>query len=468
LPSVPRFLARLTTVISVVAVPALLLAPHAGAQQPTLAGSWSASPMSESVKVDSWVSECGPKPQSGSSPGGGYKVSVAGDELVFSGGRAFRTDQCWDMGTARRVSHSATPSIRWWKTRCESAPGDPRKAAITTVVRAVDDDTIVLSETAHYSFAWASGTCSASVERSRTFKIVSREGAAPATSPSPTAAPTPTPTPTPKPTATTAPKPAIDCSSVGEPATLEVKPRRKVVRPGEQFEFRARILDAKGCEAASGKITFRLAPESSSVNTVSVDANGRVKVAADAEPVVTTLIVEGAGKSAKVELEVVTDQKYAELLAAGAGDAGSDDQSVAVVLEGGGGGGAATVVDPGKQESTRSRFAWLAIAGGICSLLALGAIVLWRRGNAEAQRVAAELAERRAADESARRAAAEAAARAAAARPPSPPSPVAPQAAAPVAVAPRPKGRICPICGTRYEGEAAFCSKDGIALVPLN
>jgi len=464
--SVSRFAprrGRSLGVLALASLPALLLATHASAQQPTLAGSWSASPMSESVKVDSWVDECGPKPKSSSSPGGGYKISIAGDELVFSGGRAFRTDQCWDMGLARRVSHSATPSIRWWKTRCESPPGDPRKAAITTVVRAVDDDTIVLSETAHYTFNWASGSCSASVERSRTFKIVSREGAAPAASPSPT--PTAAPTPTPTPTTVATPKPTLDCATVGAPATLEVKPRKKVVRPGEQFDFHARILDAKGCEVPAGKTTFRLAPESSAVNTVTVEANGRVKVAADAEPVIAVLIVEGATKSAKVELEVVSDQRYAELLASGAGDAGSDEQGVAVVLESGGGGGAATVVDPGKQESKRFRFAWLAIAGGICSLLGLGAIVLWRRGNAEAQRAAAELAERRAAreaEEAARRVAAEQAAAAAARQPP--PAPMA--AGAPVAF--RPKGRICPICGTRYEGEAAFCSKDGIALVPLN
>ncbi len=457
---VPRFLARTLSVLALSLTPALLFATHASAQQPTLAGSWSASPLSESVKVDSWVAECGPKPTSSSSPGGGYKVSVAGDELVFSGGRAFRTDQCWDMGSARRVSHSATPSVRFWKTRCESPPGDPRAAAITTVVRAVDDDTIVLSETARYTFTWASGTCSASVERSRTFKIVSREGAAPAASPSPTPSATTPPAPTPTPTPT--PKPTIDCSSPGEATTLEVKPRKKVVRPGELFDFHARILDAKGCEVPGGKTTFRLAPESSSVSTVTVEASGRVKVAADAEPVVASLIVESGTKSAKVELEVVSDQKYAELLGAGAGDSGADDQSVAVVLENGGGGGAATVVDPGKQESSRFRFAWLAIAGGICSLLALGAVVLWRRGNAQAQRAAAELAERRAAreaEESARRAAQQAAA---VRPPPTPPPPVSP------AVAPKPKGRICPICGTRYEGEAAFCSKDGIALVPLN
>lgn len=477
------------------------LAQRAQAQQATLAGSWSAGPLIENVNVTSWVDECGPKPKSSSSAGGGYKISVSGDELVFSGGKSFRTDQCWDMGLARRVSHSATPSIRWWKTRCESPPGDPRKAAITTVVRAIDDDTIVLSETAHYSSTLAAGSCSATVERSRTFKIVSREGAAPAPSPTPapTAAPTPTPAPTPKPTAP--PTPAIDCSAPGEPATLEVRPRKKLLRPGESFDLKARILDAKGCELPS-KPLYRLAPESSSIATLSIDAAGHVKVSADAEPVSATVVVEAAGKSARVQLEVVSDKAYADLLAAGGGDAGSDEGSVAIVISGSGA-GETIVRDPEKPQEGRRRFGLLAVAAGAGSLLALAAIVLWRRANAKAAeeeaRRAAERAERKAQKERRATATAPVASPAPEAVPggricpvcraslpphaefcpndgtrlPPAPRPMAAPAPAPpppahAPAAQRPRGRICPMCGTRYEPEAAFCSKDGASLVPLN
>lgn len=419
-----------------------LLPIDVSAQQQTLAGAWSAGAMSESVTVGSWVDECGPKPKSSSTPGGAYKVTVSGDELVFSGGKSFRTDQCWDMGLAKRVSHSATPSIRYWKTRCESPAGDPRKATITTVVRAVDDDTIVLSETARYSSTMASGDCSASVERSRTFKIVARDGAAPAASSTPSgpasaSTPAPSVTTPPKPSVTT--PPAVPCSTVGEPATLEVKPRRKVVRPGEQFDFRARILDANGCELGA-KTAFRLAPESAAISTVVVENNGHIKVAADADPVVATLLVEGGQKSARVELEVVSDQRYAELLAAGAGDAAADEQAVAIVLTSGGGASSTAVVDPGKQQAKRFRFGSLALVGGIATLLGLAAIVLWRRASGGQQ--ASRLAERGSV-------------------------PIA-EPALPPPAGPLPKRRICPVCGTRYEGEAAFCSKDGVELVPLN
>lgn len=435
---------RRLALVSISSLLGLLGLPHdASAQQQTLAGSWSASPLAESVTVGSWVDECGSKPKSSSSPGGGFKIAISGDELIFSGGKSFRTDQCWDMGLAKRVSHSATPSIRYWKTRCESPAGDPRKATITTIVRAVDDDTILLSESAQYSTTMASGDCSAKVERSRTFKIVARDGALPAASstPAPSASPTPSVTATtpPKPTATT--PPPSSCATVGEPATLEVKPRRKVVRPGEQFDFRARILDASGCELGA-KTTFRLAPESASISTVSVEGSGRVRVAADAEPVVATLLVEGAAKSARVELEVVSDQRYAELLAAGAGDAAADDQAVAIVLSSGGGGAATTVVDPGKQEVKRFRFGWLALVGGVATLLGLAAIVLWRRANT----VAALGSETGAPTTAPRK----------------------DEPAPPPSIVMLPKRRICPVCGTRYEGEAGFCSKDGVELVPLN
>ncbi len=45
--------------------------------------------------------------------------------------------------------------------------------------------------------------------------------------------------------------------------------------------------------------------------------------------------------------------------------------------------------------------------------------------------------------------------------------PYAMMAARPAA-APVSKGKICPTCGGRFDGSAAFCGKDGTALVLLN
>jgi DNA repair exonuclease SbcCD ATPase subunit len=37
-----------------------------------------------------------------------------------------------------------------------------------------------------------------------------------------------------------------------------------------------------------------------------------------------------------------------------------------------------------------------------------------------------------------------------------------------VAPATAARGKVCPVCGARFEGTAAFCGKDGSQLVPLN
>ena len=462
---------------------------HADTQ--TLAGSWSAGPLAETVNVTSWVDDCGPKPKGGGSGAASYKVTTSGDELVFSGPHAFRTDSCWEMQGARRVSHSATPSLRWWKTRCESPPGDPRKAAITTVVRALNDDTIVLSESAHYTTTVAAGECAADVERSRTFKITAREGAASATASSGSASATTTAattTATPSITATPtvkAPPATPVCESLGEPATLEVRPKRKIIRPGEQFDFKARVLDSKGCELTS-KVTFRLAPESSTLaSTVIVDPSGRVKVRADAEPVSVALVVEGASKIARVELEVVSDQRYAELLGSGGlDDAGVDDQAVSVVVSGGVGGGGNNVVDPQVDEGARKRFAYLAIAGGACTLLALAGLIVWRRsappavvgkrrrpvaGTARARRVEAEARERAMANLHASLPAPRASAGVGVQTiigGPDAPGSAAGSPGGSLGAPVQAHGRACPTCGSMFPTDADFCPHDGSRLVP--
>jgi hypothetical protein len=32
----------------------------------------------------------------------------------------------------------------------------------------------------------------------------------------------------------------------------------------------------------------------------------------------------------------------------------------------------------------------------------------------------------------------------------------------------RPRGKICPTCGARFDGNAGFCGKDGTSLVLVN
>ena len=491
----PPLLVALTTVLA--------FSGDAGAEAQTLAGTWNAGPLSESVVVHSWPDDCGPKPKAGSAASGNYTISVVGDELVFAGAPSFRSDQCWDNMSGKRVSHSATPSTRFWKTRCESPAGDPRKATITTVVRASDDDTIVMSETAKYELTVSSGLCSVTVDRSRLYKIIARAGAVASTSATATASATVTATATATATATvTAPAKPV-CDVLGEARTLEVRPKKKLLRAGEKFDLVARLLDDKGCEVPP-KPTFKLATDS--VAAVQVDANGKVSAKAGAEPAKGFVVVEAAGKSVRVEIEIVSDAKWAELLGSGSLDAGEDEPAT-VVVSGGGSIGSTTPPKAGGEPETRRQFAWLAVVGGGCTLLLLVALILWRRGEPAqrklAEPVALEPVKPRHGPQTPMPMVAPVAF-----APPPPPAPTAGTAVgttdprakrcplcgtmapfegefcpndgqrlvlaqgvlpAPAAVpAPVAKGRMCPVCGRRYEGDARFCNKDGVALVDVN
>jgi predicted nucleic acid-binding Zn ribbon protein len=245
------------------------------------------------------------------------------------------------------------------------------------------------------------------------------------------------------------------------------------------------MLDARGCELAS-KVTFRLAPESTTLaTTVLVDINGRVKVRADAEPAIVALVVEGASKTARVELEVVSDQRYSELLGTpGLDDGGVDDQAVSVVVSGGVGSTPTILGDPQADEGARKHFAWLAIVGGVCTLLTLFGVVLWRRGappppskrgrrtiGARARRLEAEAGRERA--NVARRSPVHLAIpRDAVGVDVASPGSAAAGASVGVGsgLAPSPgvqtHGRACPMCGQVFPTDAGFCPHDGSALIP--
>lgn len=492
----------------VFAVLALTLSPRAGAEGASLAGAWSAGALSEVVTVHSWPEECGPKPKGGNAGSGGYTISLVGDELIFSGARPFRSDECWDRESAKRVSHSATPSARSWKTRCESPAGDARKATITTLVRATDDDTIVMSESAKYEApapTAGAGACSVTVDRSRLYKRVGATVASTTASAtaSTTTAPTTSATATTTATATaTVTKPA--CDAIGEARTLEVRPKKKILRAGEQFDLVARLLDDKGCELAQ-KPTFKLAPEAAgSATTVTVDASGKVSAKASAEPGKVSIVVEAAGKSVKVEVEVVSDARWAELLGSGSLEDASEEPAVVVVSGGGGAVGSTPAKPAAGGTEGRRQFAWLAVVGGGCTLLLLVALILWRRG--ESPKASSEPVPLAPVKPQHRPHTPMPIAAPAFVAPPPPPLPGPPAAPAGTAVGfadPRgkrcplcgaaapfeaefcpndgqrlvsaaapapaaPRGKMCPVCARHYEPDARFCNKDGVALVDVN
>ena len=225
---------------------ALLLcvfARPADAQQlKTLSGTWSASAMRSAWNVGDWGEACGPKPGGGAAPAGTVTIKQSGGELAISGaGRSYSTAECWEqMPGLARSSHSG--GQRGWRTVCKSSAGDARQATVVTTVSA-SDSYITFDETGQYQFVIQGTNCTASVRRSRSFRLIQREGEAP-----PVAASSP-------PVASAAPAPSAKvpqtrCENPGPAARLEVRPSRKLMRAGEEFSFRALGLRRRGLRAA--------------------------------------------------------------------------------------------------------------------------------------------------------------------------------------------------------------------------
>jgi hypothetical protein len=157
------------------------------------------------------------------------------------------------------------------------------------------------------------------------------------------------------------------------------------------------------------------------------------------------------GKGVTVNVEVASPEHYDALLGlSGLNDAGEADQAAVAVIAAGTIGGRTGVA----QDAARERkVLFVAIVGALAAALAFFGLVLVRRGTRPTETIEEE--------------------------PPPPRGPV-PDGEVPASMggSPRPapaqpqtpasRGKICPTCGERYPGEAAFCGKDATMLVLLN
>ena len=442
-------------------------------------GQWKQSPLKEDYTVQQWLPGCGPAPMSHSA-GGGETVNVTseGDELVFAGGgHTFKTNACYDdMPGLVRESHSRDPSGKLWRTRCATPAGDPRRATMNTLVQVTSDTHIEIAETGRYEITLKDGKCTADVKRTRSYDAIRA---------------TPVATTPPPPTATTA-APKV-CTTVGDPARLEVRPSRKLMKTGDTYAFSAVVLDANGC-ATGTKTTWSV---ESGVG-VTVDAKGTVTVASDAPEGKAVVVATAAGKSAKVTVEVSSPADYAALLASsGLNSAGeSDVASTAVIASSSIGADQARAEDSAK----RRRNIFIAVIGGLTALLGLVALIGWRRSKRasrlareaeerhaermeehemrERKRLADHAAQQRAHDESVKRAEEAKARRAIPSAPLECPScrreyPAGSQFCPhdgsklqPRARVGAPLGNVCPVCKRGYDAQTKVCPADGEELVP--
>jgi hypothetical protein len=388
------------------------------AEAPTLAGRWSASPLRSDWNVGDWGTACGPRPSGGAAAGGNVEVTSAGSELSIAfPGRNFSTSDCWEQFPGlTRTSHKSGP--RNWQTRCQSAPGDPRQATIVTTINATDNQ-IRLDETGQYQFVIQGQNCTASVRRTRVLTLVHRKGDPEPEAVASAAAPA-------KPERKPAREPR--CATTGLPERLEVRPSRKLMRPGEEFTFRASVLDAANCPLGITPVWS----VASGAGSVQLSGQGKVVIPENAPEAIARLQATVADRSVSVEVEVVSRERYDALLKQGEFNAEGESSEAAIARIASSTIGARAGV--GEDEAHTKKIAFVAVVGGLSlSLGMLGLLIVIRgRRRAPAKSVV-----------------------------PRPPS------LTPNAAQNRP-GKVCPTCREEYPSTAEFCASDGNRLVLLS
>ena len=405
-----------TTSLVVSAFAFMLVSRISHAEAPTLAGRWSASPLRADWNVGDWGAACGPRPSGGAAAGGTVEVSSAGSELSIGfPGRAFSTTECWEQFPGlTRTSHQSGP--RNWQTRCQSAAGDPRQAKIVTTINATDNQ-IRLDETGQYQFVIQGQNCTASVRRTRVLTLVRRQGD-PEPAPSASA---PSPQPERK------PQREARCATTGLPERLEVRPSRKLMRPGEEFTFRATVVDASNCPLGVTP-TWSVTSGGASVQ---LSGQGKVVIPEAAPEAIARLQATLADRSVSVEVEVVSRERYDALLKQGEFNAEGESSDAAIARIASSTIGARSGV--GEDEAHTKKIAFVAVVGGLSLSLGLLGLLIVLRGRR---------------------------------RGPPQTMPPRPASATPSAAAPR-AAKVCPTCREEYPSSAEFCASDGNRLIAL-
>jgi hypothetical protein len=283
-------------------------------------------------------------------------------------------------------------------------------------------------------------------------------------------------------------KPATprSCDAPGDPARLEVTPSRKLMRPGERFQFRALVMDAERCAVQARPAWSIASLPAPLAGRAAVDPSGALTIGAEAGEGEFGLVASIGGKGVTVAIEVTSPDKYEALLAThGFNASGESEQAVVTTIAAGTIGGRTAI---GEDAARERKNTFVAIVGALAVCLGFAALVLFRRDRrgvapAPAAAVAPD-------DDAAPR---DPRARSPDPRRPSvrpsgdddlsrrriplgtpsaaltetPRAPQQPPKAEPRPAA-RPRGKICPNCGEHYPTEAMFCGKDGTHLVLLN
>lgn len=476
-----------------------VLAAPAGAQISAQGETWRITRDRVEYSIAEWGAGCGPRPEDRSNATGReVTVRAVGEDLEFSmGGRRQRTDQCWsDNRSTEALAHARVGGT--WNVSCATPAGESLGERGTYTVTLEGDRLSMRGET-RYAWTLQGSSCRATATATRTYERVSgAPPAAPTPPPAPPPAP-PAPTPAPRPAPTPTPAPSPRCTP-GAPVSIALSPARRSTTSGGRVCFRARATDASRCESSARSVSW-------SVRRVRGGGEGRMDsgcfVSARGGGVgLFEVVASASGLSARGEVEVVTEDRYADLVAqriedpdGGAPEENSGSQVGVGVLG---------------PETREDHTALLFALGGGAALLLLVLLLAQRRrapkpsyedddDGARPRRevmpppqLAEPTSPTEPPPENRRRPEASEAPVAPAASPPAPrhcpycrkvyvsdlafcpddgqvlaPGASLPREGAPVtAASPEPSEKRCPTCGRNYPGYMDFCGEDGAALTP--
>ena len=425
-----------------------------------LSGTYHVTADQTTVQIPEWGSDCGPRPTSRTGTSGREAtITSDGSQLSVTDGRHHtRTDGCWsDNPQVRRISASHTGSR--WTVICQTSDEDYQHEQGTYTIQA-EATRITMRESSEYSWQLRESRCRASASRTLVFERSGDANPAPVVDAGHAVAVTPTP-------------PANRCATPGPAARLSLSPSRRPLAPGGRACFRARFLDANGCEVTAGIPTLTWGMSRSGGSSSATDAvmeNGCVRAPSGSSVGEYAVTASGGAFNATATAAVVSAEELQSLVAAHFEDEDAGVPLVAPIAAASGSGvGAVVVQPPPGPESPRRAGTVLWVLIGLGAALAVAGVVLL--GGKKKKPAGTSLAPDRPSDPAGQRVRKQSEAlpvkelrvpvRAvlAAAMP-------APAVAIPAA-SNRPLVKRCPRCDARFTAEIAFCPEHGQALVAV-
>lgn len=275
--------------------------------QVDLTGTWRAGATAIEVSIESWGTDCGTRPTSTRSNGGGVVSVEQQDRVLLLHGRDqdIRSDTCWSRNPAMKRS-AASYSDGMWMTRCRTVANDPRAELGIYTLTIQDADTLLYKDVSHYDWALNESKCVATFTTTQTLtRVESAEGAAeqaPRRDEAERSGETTA-------VATTQAAQPEGCRP-GAAASISLRPKQAEIEVGEKVCFKARVADASDCVLPSPNVTWHLSHSKALRGTL----NGPCFTAAD-----TAAEAEGAfrvtAKSGAAEAEAVVEVKRMDLSA---------------------------------------------------------------------------------------------------------------------------------------------------------